>query len=172
LWTEYARYIHQFICSLPLATLLRALNHSEELITILGLKPTLIKNHLPCSTATDKGNMHRHRSITASTRNIQNDIVTAHAEVDHMFPRHKIFIMQDVFCFAALANTITGRMYTDIIGAFPVHSFKSMQYFFAYVYDLNAIVIICAIPSCTDASMVTAFTEVITALKQKAATWH
>jgi len=28
--------------------------------------------------------------------------------------------MQDVFCFAALANTITGTMYTDITGAFPV----------------------------------------------------
>jgi hypothetical protein len=28
--------------------------------------------------------------------------------------------MQDVFCFAALANTITGTKYTDITGAFPV----------------------------------------------------
>ena len=42
--------------------------------------------------------------------------------------------MQDVFCFAALANTITG--------AFPVRSFKSMQCIFdAYVYDLNAIIV-------------------------------
>ena len=40
-----------------------------------------------------------------------------------------------------------------------------MQYIFvAYVYDLNAI-IVCAMPSCTNASMVTAFTEVITTLK-------
>jgi hypothetical protein len=73
--------------------------------------------------------------------------------------------MQDVFCFAALADTITGTMYTDITGAFPVCSFKSMQYIFvAYVYDLNAI-IVRAMPSRTDASMVTAFTEVITTLK-------
>jgi hypothetical protein len=73
--------------------------------------------------------------------------------------------MQDVFCFAALANTITGTMYTDINGAFPVRSFKSMQYIFvAYVYDLNAI-IVRAMPSRTDASMVTAFREVITTLK-------
>jgi len=65
--------------------------------------------------------------------------------------------MQDVFCFAALANTITGIMYTDITGVFPVRSFKSMQYIFvAYVYDLNAI-IVRAMPSRTDASMVTAF---------------
>jgi len=73
--------------------------------------------------------------------------------------------MQDVFCFAALADTITGTMYTDINGAFPVCSFKSMQYIFvAYVYDLNAI-IVRAMPSRTDASMVTAFREVITILK-------
>jgi hypothetical protein len=73
--------------------------------------------------------------------------------------------MQDVFCFAALANTITGTMHTNITGAFPVRSFKSMKYnFVAYVYDLNAI-IVRAMPFCTDASMVTAFTEVITTLK-------
>jgi hypothetical protein len=82
-----------------------------------------------------------------------------------MFPQRELCTMQDVFCFAALADTITGTMYTDITGAFPVCSFKSMQYIFvAYVYDLNAI-IVRAMPSRTDASMVTAFTEVITTLK-------
>jgi hypothetical protein len=34
--------------------------------------------------------------------------------------------MQDMFCFAALADAIKGTMYTDITGAFPVRSFKSM----------------------------------------------
>ncbi len=84
-----------------------------------------------------------------------------------MFPQHKICAMQDVFCFAAPANTITGTMYTDITGAFPVRSFKNMQYIFvAYVYDLNPI-IVRTMPSYTDASMVTAFTEVITILKTR-----
>jgi hypothetical protein len=64
---EYARYIHQFMCSPPSATLLRALDRSEELTIIPGLTPALIKNHLPRSTATDKGHMRRHRSNTAST---------------------------------------------------------------------------------------------------------
>jgi len=73
--------------------------------------------------------------------------------------------MQDVFCFVALANTITGKMYTDITSAFPVRSFKSTQYtFLAYVYDLNAI-IVHLMPSHTDASMVTAIREVITTIK-------
>ena len=82
-----------------------------------------------------------------------------------MFPQHKIFSTQDVFCFAALANIVTGTMYTNITSAFPVQSFKSMQYIFIeYVFDLNAITVH-AMPSCTDASMVTAFTKVITTLK-------
>ena len=73
--------------------------------------------------------------------------------------------MQDVFCFAALANPMTGTMYTNITGAFPVRSFKSMQYMFAaYIYDLNAI-IIQAMPSRTNASMVQSFTKVISILK-------
>jgi hypothetical protein len=56
-------------------------------------------------------------------------------------------------------------MYTDITGAFLVQLFKSMQYIFVvYVYDLNAI-IVCTMPYHTDASMVTAFTKVITILK-------
>ena len=98
--------------------------------------PALTKNHLSLYTATDKGHMRRHRSNTTSTQNTQKDIVAARAEVDHMFPQHEICTMQDVFCFAALANTVTGTMYTDTTGAFPVQSFKSMQYIYvAYDYD-------------------------------------
>jgi hypothetical protein len=72
-----------------------------------------------------------------------------------------------VFCFAVLADAITGTMYTNITGAFPVRSFKSMQYVFvAYIYDLNAI-IIWAMLSHTNASMVQAFTKVISILKSE-----
>jgi hypothetical protein len=144
---------------------LQALDLSEELTTILGLTKTLIKNHLPCSTATNKGNMRCHQANTASTRSMQADIIAAHAEVDCMFPPQETCAIQDVFCFAALADAIMGTMYTDITGAFPVSSFKSMQYVFvAYIYDLNAI-IVRAMPSCTDASMVQAFTKLISILK-------
>jgi hypothetical protein len=56
-------------------------------------------------------------------------------------------------------------MYTNINSAFPVHSFKSMQSVsVAYIDNLNAI-IIWAMPSRTNASMVQAFTKVISILK-------
>jgi hypothetical protein len=96
---------------------------------------------------------------------MQADIIAARAENDRMFPPQEICAMQDMFCFSALADAIMGTMYTNITGTFPVRSFKSMQYVFvAYIYDLNAI-IVWAMPSRTDASMVQAFTKVISILK-------
>jgi hypothetical protein len=96
---------------------------------------------------------------------MQSDIIAACAEVDCMFPPQEICAMQDMFCFAALDDATTGTMYTDITSAFPVRSFKSMQYvFIAYIYDHNAI-IVRAMPSRTNASMVQAFTKVISILK-------
>ncbi|KAL3792547.1 hypothetical protein ACHAW5_007907, partial [Stephanodiscus triporus] len=139
---EYAQYIHQVLCSPPATTLLHALSKSTELSTIPGLTQALVRTHLPRSTATDKGHMRRHRANMASTRNMQDDILTARAEVDRMFPQQEVCAMHDMFCFAALADANTGTMYTDLTGAFPVRSFKNMQYIFvAYIYDLNAIIV-------------------------------
>jgi hypothetical protein len=84
-----------------------------------------------------------------------------------MMPQQEACSMQDVFCFAVLADANTGTMYTDLTGSFPVRSFKNMQYIFvAYVYDLNAI-IVHAMPTCTDAAMITAFKEVIEVLRTR-----
>jgi hypothetical protein len=161
---KYARYVHQLLCLPPAATLLLALDKSSKLKTIPGLTLSLICSHLPKSTATDKGHMQRQRSNTASTRNKHADIILARAKVDYMFPTHEACAVQDMFCFAALADATTGIMYTDLTGAFPVRSFKNMQYIFAvYIYDLNAI-IVCSMPSQTNASFITAFTDVFNIL--------
>jgi hypothetical protein len=80
---EYACYIHQCLWSPPTPTLLGALKRSEELVTIPGLTPQLIKSHLPRSSATDKGHMRQHRSNTASTHNAHKAIVAARTKVDH-----------------------------------------------------------------------------------------
>ncbi len=91
-------------------------------------------------------------------------IILACAEVDRMLPAHEACAVQDMFCFAALTNATTGTMYTDLTGAFPVRSFKNMQYIFVvYIYDLNAINVR-IMPSQTDASFITAFTEVFNIL--------
>jgi hypothetical protein len=162
---EYARYYHQLLCSPPVATLPLALDKSNELKTIPGLTPQLIQTHLPRSTTTDKGHMRRHRANTASTRNNHADVLLAQAEVDKMFPTHEACAVHDMFCFAALANANTGTMYTDLTGAFPVRSFKNMQYIFvAYVFNLNAI-IVRPMPTRTDAAFIAAFTDVFDILR-------
>ncbi len=77
-----------------------------------------------------------------------------------MDPTQKACAVQDMFCFAALADVTTGTMYKDLTGAFPVRSFKNMQYIFVgYIYDLYAI-IVRPLPSQTDTSFIVAFTEV------------
>jgi hypothetical protein len=164
---EYAHYAHQLLCLLPAATLLLALDKITKLQTIPGLTLLLICSHLPKSTATDKGHVRRQHSNTASTCNMHADVILAHAKVNRMFPAHEACAVQDMFCFAALSNVTTGTMYTDLTGAFPVRSFKNMQYIFVvYIYDLNAI-IVHPMPSQTDASFIAAFIEVFNILQAR-----
>jgi hypothetical protein len=109
--------------------------------------------------------MRRQRSNTASTRNKHVDIILARAKVDRMFPTHEACAVQDMFCFAPLANATTGTMYTDLTGSFPVRSFKNMQYIFVvYIYDLNAI-IVRPMPFRTGTSFIAAFTDVFNILQ-------
>ncbi len=85
-------------------------------------------------------------------------------DVNSMSSTQEVCSLQEMFCFATLADANTGTMYTDLTGAFPVRSFKNMQYIFvAYIYDLNAI-IVGPMPSRANAAMIAAFTEVFTVL--------
>jgi len=70
-------------------------------------------------------------------------------------------------CFEALADMHTRTMYTDGTGAFPVRSFRNMQYVFvAYIYDLNAI-LVCAMPSKNNGAMIAAFTDILATLNAR-----
>ncbi len=81
-----------------------------------------------------------------------------------MLPMQEACAVHYMFCYAALANATTDTMYTDLTGAFPVWSFKNMQYIFVvYVYNINAI-IEWPMPSCTNTSFITAFSEVFAVL--------
>ena len=94
------------------------------------------------------------------------EIRDARAQVDDMNPKEEMCHTQDMFCFAALADTNTGTMYTDLTGQFPVRSYKNMVYIFvAYIYDINAIISV-PMPSRNDSAMVTAFQTVFAQLKE------
>jgi hypothetical protein len=79
-------------------------------------------------------------------------------------PTEEICTAHNMFCFAALAHLHTGTMYIDLTGAFPVRSFKNMQYVFAaYIYNLNAI-LMRAMPSKNNAAMIAAFSNIFSTL--------
>jgi hypothetical protein len=162
---EYARYIHQTLCSPPATTLIQALKCSRELLaTTPGLTVHLINTHLPYSTATDKGYIRRHRQGIQSTRIMQPAIVQTRRNVDSLQSDEDICAAHDMFCFAALSNLITGTMYTNLSGAFPVRSFKSTQnIFMVYIYNLNAI-LVCAMPSKNNTAMITTFNKILATL--------
>ena len=158
--SELAQYLHQCLCSPPKSTLLAAIKNNQ-LSSFPCLTYELISKHLPPSTATDKGHLHRIKQGIRSTRRNTQAIKEARAEVDAMAPQQEICATHDMFCFAALADANAGTMYTDLTGQFPVRSYKNMVYIFvAYVYDANAI-IVRAMPSRDDASMIDAFNDII-----------
>jgi hypothetical protein len=67
---EYTRCINQALCSPPTTTLLRTLERSNELATIPGFLLRIVRNHLPLSTATNKGHMRHQWQGTQSTHTI------------------------------------------------------------------------------------------------------
>jgi hypothetical protein len=162
---KYACYVHQLLCSSSTATLLYPPAKSTELTTIMELTLALIHSHLPRSTVTDKDHMRHYHLRAASTHNNHADIVLAHAKVNQMCPPHEACVVQDMSCFVALTNVMLGTMYTDITGAFPIRSFKNMQYIFVvYIYNLNAI-IVQLMPSCTEVLFIATFSKVSAVLR-------
>jgi hypothetical protein len=100
----------------------------------------------------------------ASTHNAYANIRAASVDINSMSPTQEVCSLQEMFCFAALTNANTSTMYTDLTGAFPVRSFKNMQYIFvAYIYDLNTI-IVQPMPPRANTAMIAAFTKVFAVL--------
>ena len=64
----------------------------------------------------------------------------------------------DVFCYASLADTVTGTIYTDLPDRFPVQYVGNMQYIFYASYEANYI-LVKPMKSRTDESYVEAYKE-------------
>ncbi len=101
---NHVHFIHQALCSPPTPTLLRALAWSSKLTTIPGLTPHLILQHLPPSTATDKGHMQRHCQGVQTMQTQQPGILQACSNVNCFQPTKEMCFAHGMFCFAALAD--------------------------------------------------------------------
>ena len=99
---------------------------NDQLSSFPGLEKALLK-HLPMSSATIKGHMHKQRKGFCSTRANQGEIKEARQYLADMNPPQLICntMSPNVFCYAALADTVTGTIYTDLPGRFPVQSVRN-----------------------------------------------
>ena len=139
---ELAMYHHQSLFCPTEATLRKAINN-HQLDSFPGLTNALLSK-LPPSTATAKGHMHRTRQGVQSTRRNKDKDKAAKEELEDLNPPQEMCAAEEaeMFCFAALADTREGVIYTDLPGPFPIESFRQMKYIFVcYAYQPNAILV-------------------------------
>ena len=139
---ELAMYHHQSLFCPTQATLTKAIQN-KQLSSFPGLTTMLLK-HLPPSTATSKGHMHRTRQGIQSTRKDCDATRAAREQLEDMHPPQQMCAAHetDLFCYAALADSKEGVIYTDLPGPFPVVSHRQMKYVFVcYAYQPNAILV-------------------------------
>ena len=72
-----------------------------------------------------------------------------------------------MFCYATLADTVAGTIYTDLPGRFPVQSVQNMQYIFVcYMYEVDSI-LVRPMKSRSDEFFVAAYKEMYKELEVK-----
>ena len=164
------KYMHQSFFNPSLPTLLHAIENGQ-LEGIPFMKPQLVPKYLAKSPATSKGGMKRPRvgiQSTRETRRQRRARLKKEAPETKPIPdprdKHEV---NNIFCFAALADKQNGTLYTDATGALPVISLDGHQYYFvAYDYDTNYIYAI-PIKDVTDKTIIEAFDQVFTDLTDK-----
>ena len=121
------------------------------------------------SLSTIKGHMRKQRKGFRSTRANQNEVLEARQYLADINPPQLICntMAPNIFCYAALADTVTGTIYTDLPGRFPVQSVWNTQYIcVCYVYEANAI-LVKPMKSRNDESFVGAYKEIYKDLKAR-----
>ena len=173
--------MHQTFFSMPPATLIKAINN-HQLDGIPFMKAELIRKHLPTAPATSKGHMKRPRAGICSTRKahhrrdlasptlikINNIHQNAIRTNPHLIPDDEpLDGMNNVFCFAALADTNKRTLYTNATGLLPARSLHGNQYYFiAYDYDLNCIFAV-SIPNLLETRIIETLQHMFNQLKGK-----
>ena len=182
------KYMHQSFLNAPIPTILTAIKNGH-LDGIPLMKTELINKYLARSAVTSKGRMKRPRSGIRSTRKkgpTKRPGVTEISPIEAInesrpheirtSEQHVSRILDDyescegannLFCYAALADTIKGTLYTDATGALPARSLDGNQYYFvAYDYDTNYIFAI-PLKDLTNTSIIKGFDKVFSQMKDK-----
>jgi hypothetical protein len=126
---DLVAFAHGAMFSPALSTLQRALRHN--FITIPGLNLENLKLHPPPIIATTKGHLDQVR------KNKQSTALQA-IEEDEPFPTQQT--TTNICYTSCLPQPVTGKMYSDQTGRFPIPSRSGNNYMFVlYDYDSNSI---------------------------------
>ena len=124
---QQMKYMHQSFFNLPATTLIKAIVNNQ-LINIPCMKLNAIKNYLPLSPVTPKGQMKRPQTGIRSTRITppEGKVLrhTSKGESNNTYNPQKGDKVCNIFCYVALADKKTGKLYTDATGALPVKSLE------------------------------------------------
>ena len=101
---------------------MKAINNNQ-LLGVPGLTKEAVTKHIPPSSATIKGHMHRVPKNVQSTRNNTNMAIIQNKLGTYIAPHHDATTKYEVFCFAALADANERTLYTYLTGKFAIHSY-------------------------------------------------
>ena len=113
---EFGQYHHQSLFSPPIRTIKKAIENNQ-LSSFPGLEKALLK-HLPMSSATIKGHMHKQRKGFQSTRANQEEILEARRYLADMNPPQLICntIAPNRVCERCITKHVWGHCVTNELG--------------------------------------------------------
>ena len=159
---EQIKYLHQCAFSPTIRTWIQAVKKGH-FKTWPGIMVETIKQYLPKSEATTLGHLDQQRKNIQSTKTNDDDQHTMHtpSPLDQGVRTHALYAATISY------NQPTGKLYTDLMGRFPVQSSRGHKYILvAYNYDSNSIHVR-PLKSRNDNDTIQAYEDIYNMLKQR-----
>ena len=132
---ERIKYLHQCAFSPTPRTWIQAVKKGH-FKTWPGVTVDAIQRYLPKSEATTMGHLDQQRKNTQLTKSQKDD----HDTMTSPSPLEKGLSTQAMYTATICYNEPTGRLYTNLMGRFPVQSSRGHKYILvAYNFDSNSI---------------------------------
>ena len=159
---EHIKYLHQCAFSPTPRTWIQAVKKGH-FKTWPGVTVKAIQRYLPKSEATTMGHLDQQRKNTRSTKSQKDD----HNTMTSPSPLEKGCSTQAMYAATICYNEPTGKLYTDLMGRFPVQSSRGHKYILvAYNFDSNSIHVK-PLKSCHDNDTIKAYEEIYTKLTSR-----
>ena len=142
-----ARYLHA-ACFSPVQSTWEQAIKNKNFSTWAGLTMAMIKHHLPPSTATVQGHLHKQQQNLQSTiKNRKKEIKQEKKEEDtketddYFPPPEPLVVKSNQVAYVLIDKSTISTAYQDLTGRFPYNSSSGNEYvLIGYHYDANCII--------------------------------